>query len=392
MQPARMEQTSADINTTDDKYSFRAIGQTTLFDGFIKIYTEGKDENGNEEPEGALPPLAKSDKISAKEINPFQHFTEPPARYTDATLVKILESYGVGRPSTYAPTLSTIQERGYVEKIEKKYHPTEIGFLVSDMLVEHFPEIIDVNFTAHIEEELDEIAQGQIPWVNVCREFYEPFKKHLEAKEIEVEKNIQISDTPCPHCGKPMLIKFGRMGKFLACPEGAKVTLPMPEEAAKIKELEEKTRDERCPICGKPMKVKRGRFGYFLGCVDYPECKGISRIWNKIGFKCPLCPARITEQDGKRSRTTRSSTHSTIAQGGELGRTMDSGQSDKLIGDIVEKRGRGRGRPFWACTRWPDCNFIINKKPETEKELLELYKQWKKKPGKPEKKKVKSKK
>ena len=350
MQSAKMEQTSADINTGDDKFTFRATGQVILFDGFIRVYTEGQDEP-TQEMEGVLPALSKNEKIIAKEINPLQHFTEPPARYTDATLVKALESYGVGRPSTYAPTLSTIQERGYVEKMEKKYHPTEIGFMVNDMLVEHFPEIVDVNFTAHIEEELDEIAQGQIPWTNVCAEFYGPFKKHLTEKEAEVEKNIQISETPCPHCGKPMLIKFGRMGKFLACPEGAKITLPMPEEAAKIKELEEKTKGEKCPLCGKLMKVRRGRFGYFLGCVDYPTCKGIKKIWNKTGFVCPLC--------------------------------LDTPERKDNPGDIVEKRGRGRGKPFWACTRWPDCNFIINKKPETEEELAQLYDQWKNKPKEP---------
>jgi len=348
MQSSKVEQTSVDINTENNSYTFRAVGQVVLFDGFMKVYTEGKDENGEEEGENNLPILSIKDPINAKEINPLQHFTEPPARYTDASLVKTLESYGIGRPSTYAPTLSTIQERGYVEKIEKKYHPTEIGFMVNDMLVEHFPEIVDLNFTAHIEEELDEIANGKIEWTKVCGEFYTPFKQHLESKEAEVEKNIQVSETPCPHCGKPMLIKFGRMGKFLACPEGAKVTLPMPEEAAKIKELEEKTKDEHCPICKKPMKVKRGRFGYFLGCVDYPTCKGISRIWNKTGFKCPLC--------------------------------LDTDERKNNPGDVVEKKGRGRGKPFWACTRWPDCNLILNKKPETQEELNELYQQWKNKP------------
>ncbi len=348
MQSSKVEQTSVDINTENNTYTFRAVGQVILFDGFMKVYTEGKDENGEEEDENNLPILSIKDTINAKEINPLQHFTEPPARYTDASLVKTLESYGIGRPSTYAPTLSTIQERGYVEKIEKKYHPTEIGFMVNDMLVKHFPEIVDLNFTAHIEEELDEIANGKIEWTKVCREFYTPFKQHLESKEAEVEKNIQVSETPCPHCGKPMLIKFGRMGKFLACPEGAKVTLPMPEEAAKIKELEEKTKDEHCPICKKPMKVKRGRFGYFLGCVDYPTCKGISRIWNKTGFKCPLC--------------------------------LNTDERKSNPGDVVEKKGRGRGKPFWACTRWPDCNLILNKKPETQEELNELYQQWKNKP------------
>jgi DNA topoisomerase-1 len=226
------------------------------------------------------------------------------------------------------------------------------------MLVEHFPEIVDINFTSHIEEEFDEIAEGKVEWPNVIREFYEPFKAHLSQKEKDVEKQIVVSDTPCPHCGKPMLIKFGRMGKFLACPEeGSKVTLPMPEEQAQINALKEKTKDEHCPICGSPMDVKRGRFGFFLGCTRYPECKGISKIWNKTGFKCPHCTVRH---------------HS-----GEEGF-----KEERQIGDIVEKKGRGRGKPFYACTRWPDCTFVTNKKPESETELQELYKYWKENPPK----------
>ncbi len=358
MQPALMEQTAVDMTDAESAYTFRANGQVIKFDGFIRAYTEGKDEDLEDEVEGVLPPLAKGDAVELKEVKPLQHFTEPPARYTDATLVKTLEASGVGRPSTYAPTLSTIQERGYVEKIEKRYHPTEIGTLVNDMLVEHFPEIVDINFTSHIEEEFDDIAEGKTEWPNVIREFYEPFKKHLSQKEAEVEKQIEISTTPCPHCGKPMLIKFGRMGKFLACPEeGSKVTLPMPEEQAQIDALKEKTKDERCPICGSPMEVKRGRFGFFLGCSRYPECKGISKIWNKTGFKCPHCTVRH--------------------ESGEEGF-----KEERQIGDIVEKKGRGRGKPFYACTRWPDCTFVTNKKPESEEELQELYKHWKENPPK----------
>src|SRR5581483_6017857 len=200
---------------------------------------------------------------------------------------------------------------GYVNKEDKKYKPTEEGFLVNDMLVENFPEIVDINFTSHIEEELDSIAEGKIKWVEVMQEFYGPFKQHLKEKEKSVEKQIEVSTVPCSHCGKMMLIKYGRNGKFLACPDPeSKITQPMPEEAAKIKELEEKTKDERCPICGKPMSVKRGRFGFFLGCSDYPKCKGISKIWNKTGFKCPNCLA-------------------------------DDNRKDKP-GDIVEKKSRGR--------------------------------------------------
>ena len=365
MKEATLEQTAIDIEASTPRHEiFRANGQTVVFDGFIRVYTEGKDEESNGEIEGALPKLEKEMILTPEKIDgkanpePLQHFTEPPARYTDATLVKALEAEGIGRPSTYAPTLSTIQERGYVEKVDKKYAPTEIGILVNDLLVENFPEIVDIKFTSRIEEEFDEIAEGKMKWTEVCREFYGPFKKNLTEKEASVEKQVEISTTPCPHCGKPMLIKFGRMGKFLACPEpGVKVTLPMPEEAAQIKALEEKTKDERCPICGKPMKVTRGRFGFFLGCTDYPKCKGIMKIWNKTGFKCPNCLASPDRHDKP--------------------------------GDIVEKKSRGRGKPFFACTRYPDCTFVMNKKPETQEELDAALKYWIENPPKPKKEKKK---
>jgi DNA topoisomerase I len=302
-----------------------------------------------------LPELNQGEKLDLHEVKPEQHFTEPPPRFTDASLVKALEAHGVGRPSTYAPTLATIQERGYVEKEDKKYKPTEIGALVNDMLVENFPEIVDINFTSHIEDELDSIAEGQLEWVPVIREFYEPLKKHLTEKEATVEKQVEVSNVPCSHCGKPMLIKFGRMGKFLACPDPeSKITQPLPEEAAQIAELTEKTKGELCPLCSKPMEVKRGRFGFFLGCVDYPKCRGISKIWNKTGFKCPLC----LETEGRKEKP----------------------------GDLVEKKGRGRGKPFYACTRYPDCTIALNKKPESEAELNELFLAWKTAPAKTEKK------
>ena len=352
MDQAVLEQTAVDISAKN--YIFRANGQVVKFDGFIRAYTEGQDEKTEDEIEGVLPELSKDEKLKLHELLPLQHFTEAPPRYSDATLIKALESAGVGRPSTYAPTLSTIQDRGYVDKIDKKYKPTEEGFLVNDMLVENFPEIVDINFTSHIEEELDDIAEGKIKWVEVMREFYTPFKQHLIEKEESVQKTIEVSTTPCPHCGKMMLIKYGRMGKFLACPEeGSKVTLPMPEEAAKIKELEEKTKDERCPICGKMMNVRRGRFGFFLGCGDYPKCKGISKIWNKTGFKCPNCLAN----DERKEKP----------------------------GDIVEKKSRGRGKAFFACTRFPDCTFVMNAKPESEQQLQDAYQNWIKNPPKTKK-------
>jgi DNA topoisomerase I len=351
MQTALLEQTSVSI-AAGENHIFRASGQVVKFDGFMRAYTEGHDEDdppaSGENEEGMLPPLEKGERLQLKELGPIQHFTEPPARYTDASLVKALEADGIGRPSTYAPTLSTIQERGYVEKIEKRYRPTEIGFLVNDLLVEHFPEVVDLQFTAHIEEEFDDIAEGKTGWVPVIKEFYGPFKKNLKAKEIEVEKQVEVSTVSCPHCGEMMLIKFGRNGKFLACPDPAsKITLPMPEEAAKIKELTEKTKDERCPLCGKDMKVRRGRFGFFLGCVDYPKCKGLSKIWEKTGFKCPNCLAAPERKEKP--------------------------------GDIVLKKSRGRGKPFYACTKYPDCTFVTNKKPESEAELQEALAVWQKK-------------
>lgn len=353
MAQAIFDQTAVDISA-GSKYNFKANGQVVKFEGFIRAYTEGQDEKPEDEIEGVLPELAVGETLDLKELLPLQHFTEPPARYSDATLIKALETHGVGRPSTYAPTLTTIQERDYTEKIDKKYHPTEIGVTVTDLLVENFPEIVDINFTSHIEEEFDEIAEGKLKWVTVMEEFYGPFKKHLIEKEASVEKQVEISETPCPHCSKPMLIKFGRMGKFLACPEeGSKVTLPMPEEAAKIKELEEKTRGEMCPICGKQMEVKRGRFGFFLGCPDYPKCKGISKIWNKLGYKCPSC--------------------------------LESPDRKDNPGDVVEKKSRGRGKPFFACTRFPDCTLVMNKKPESQEELMGLFQNWKDNPPKPKK-------
>ncbi len=371
MREALLEQTAIDIEAeTAQKETFRANGQTVKFDGFIRVYTEGRDDDASDEIEGKLPKLEIDQPLSLEEISPIQHFTEPPARYTDATLVKALEAEGIGRPSTYAPTLSTVQDRGYVEKIEKKYQPTEIGILVNDLLVENFPEIVDIKFTSRIEEEFDEIAEGKMKWTDVCRDFYIPFKKNLAEKEASVEKQVEISDVPCPqHPGEMMIIKFGRMGKFLACPQpGVKITLPMPEEAAEIKALEEKTKDERCPICGKPMKVRRGRFGYFLGCIDYPTCKGISKIWDKTGFKCPNC--KWQTENGKWTRNENES------------------ENSPKIGDIVLKKSRGRGRPFYACNRWPACTFLMSKKPESEADLEEAFKEWQKNP--PKEKKTKS--
>lgn len=326
----------------DLSYVFAATGEAVKFEGFMKVYTEGRDEE-TDDTYCPIPEIKVGETLDFVSMIQNQKYTEPPKRYTEATLVKRLEGLGIGRPSTYAPTLETIQNRGYVELIEKKFQPTEIGNIVTDLLVEHFPSIVDYQFTADMEDQFDEIAEGHRKWQKVIDDFYIPFAKNLADKMDNVEKTIVISETPCPHCGKMMLVKFGRMGKFLACPEeGSKVTLPLPEEAAMIRKLEIQTSDELCPLCGKEMLVKRGRFGYFLGCSNYPECKGISKIFNKTGFKCPNCKT----------------------------------------GDIVEKKSRGRGKTFFACSRWPDCNFIMNNKPENEAQVAEALKAWQENPPK----------
>lgn len=334
---------TAKIGAVEQKYIFMAKGEVVKFDGFMKVYQEGNDDEIVVEI-SKIPELSKNETLNFIEKIADQKFTEPPYRYSEATLVKKLESLGIGRPSTYAPTLETIQERGYVELEERKFKPTEIGILVNDLLVENFESIVNYQFTAEMEDKFDEIAEGKHKWQKVIDDFYIPFAKLLGEKTDSIEKTIVVSETLCPHCGKKMLIKFGRMGKFLACPEaGSKITLPLPEEAAKIKALEEKTKGEVCPICGKLLEVKRGRFGFFLGCVDYPKCKGIMKILNKTGFKCPNCKT----------------------------------------GDVVEKKSRGRGKIFYACSRWPDCTFIMGAKPENETQLAEALQHWKDNPPKP---------
>ena len=343
MPEAIFDQTSVDIMAHSagsgqaGKYLFRASGQVMKFDGFIKVYMEGRDEEDSDElAEGELPQLKKNEELKLHELGGVQHFTEPPPRYTDASLVKALESFGIGRPSTYAPTISTIVERGYVEKKEKKFYPVDVGLLVNDMLVEHFPKIVDYEFTAKMEEDLDEIAEGKLKWQPVIREFYEPFKENLDKKIKTVEKQVEITDIPCPICGKPLVKKFGRFGQFLACSDypNCKGTKQLPEEEAaenKIKAENEQV-GKTCPECGVgKLVVKKGRFGFFIGCDKYPECKHIEKIQKKTGIKCPEC--------------------------GE--------------GDVIEKRARKGGRMFWGCNRYPECKYATWKFPGTEEKKTE---------------------
>ncbi len=303
------------------KYVLRASGSVIKFDGFLKVYPMKSEDT-------ILPKLTEGEKLILVKVISQQHFTQPPARYSEATLIKTLEELGIGRPSTYAPIISTIQARGYVEKVEKKFRPKEIGILVNKLLVEHFPKIVDVKFTAKMEEELDEIAENKKKWVEVVRNFYEPFEKNLKQKEKEINRKQLIEEKTnekCEKCGSPMVIKLGRFGRFLACSN-----YPKCKNAKEINEEGEienpQSANKKCEKCGREMVIKKGRFGEFLGCSGYPKCKNIKPIVKSTGVKCPKCQK----------------------------------------GEIVEKKSK-KGRIFYACDRYPDCQFALWNKPTGEK-------------------------
>ena len=271
------------------KYTFRAAGQILKFDGFLKVYPIKYEES-------ELPPLEKDELLELLKLTPIRHFTQPPARFTEASLIKALEKEGVGRPSTYAPTLSTIQERNYIEKDEKKFFkPTEIGTVVNDLLVKHFPEVVDIKFTASMEDALDKIAEGEKKWVKVMEEFYGPFEKNLKQKYQDVSKKDfteEPTNKKCPKCGAPLLIRLGRYGKFYACSKfpGCKYTESLPENILGIK----------CPKCqeGQIVEKRTAKRKIFYGCNKYPKCD--FALWDKpTGDKCPKCGSLLIENKRK---------------------------------------------------------------------------------------------
>ena len=284
MSPALLDTTSVDIEAKDEKaYLLRATSSIIKFPGFTIIYNEGKDDAQDEEGKRPLPDLVKGEPLELLGLFPEQHFTQPPPRYTEATLVKALEERGIGRPSTYAPILSTIQARGYVERGDGRFHPLELGFLVSDLITEHFPDIVDLGFTAQMEEGLDRIAQGEREWVPFLEEFYDPFEKTLQAAKQQMAR-VKIADEPtdevCTLCGRPMVIKLGRYGRFLACsgyPE-CKNTKPL---LVKI--------GVTCPKCGSELVVRQSRKKRtFYGCTGYPDCD-FTTSNRPIPQPCPQC-------------------------------------------------------------------------------------------------------
>lgn len=320
------------------RYELGAEGQTLKFDGYLKVYPEKSDDK-------ILPTLTLKEVLKLEDLKNEEHSTKPPARYSDATLVKEMEKNEIGRPSTYAPTIATIEARNYVERDEnKRLKPNDIAFVVNDLLVEHFPKVVDLKFTAKMERNLDAIAEGQEEWQPVIREFYEPFHANLEIKNKEINKQDIMPDEKsneiCDKCGSAMLIKTGRYGKFLACtnfPEckntkkihNGDVDQDGKKDDTEIKELSAKYTKEVCDKCHSPMAIKVGRYGPFLACTAYPKCKNIKNIkengLNSTGIKCPKCG----------------------------------------VGEIVAKHSK-RGI-FYACNNYPACKNAYNSKPTGDK-------------------------
>ena len=343
MVPAVYDQTSADISA--GRATFRATGSILKFPGYLAVYgakppedeagaEEEKPENGEvaekKNEERQLPPLEAGMELALRQLHPEQHFTQPPPRYNESSLVKEMEQRGIGRPSTYAAILETIQEKGYVEKVERNFKPTHLGLVVTDELVKSFPREMDVAFTAGMEERLDEIEDGNARWQEVLRDFYGTFKEDLAKAEVhmrDVKRQEIATELTCEKCGKPMVIKWGRMGEFLACsgyPECRNTMNFIREDGKVVPQKEEEVPvDEKCPDCGAAMVMKRGRFGRFLACTRYPECRGTKPV--SIGVTCPKgCGGYITE---KRSR---------------------------------------RGRTFYGCSSYPRCDFVSWDRPRNE--------------------------
>ena len=290
MMPAVFDQTTIDIaapGADGAEYLFRATGSVPRFDGFLAVYEEGKDQKDEEDEEikHRLPVVAEGERLKFRSIDPEQHFTEPPPRYNEATLVKKLEADGVGRPSTYASIISTIQDRGYAKKEAGKFLPTELGMVVTDLLVEAFGDILDITYTARMEEALDEIEEGKLDWRAAIAEFYEKFSadlSHAEEHMTDIKRMEKPTDLVCEKCGKPLVIRWGRHGSFIGCtgyPECTttrELTVDLPD--VDNVDLTQDEGDEYCENCGRPMVLKRGRFGTFWACTGYPECKTTKRI------------------------------------------------------------------------------------------------------------------
>ncbi|MGA1986526.1 MAG: type I DNA topoisomerase [Candidatus Sulfotelmatobacter sp.] len=385
--PAVFDQTTVDIDAKNgsEVFWFRVTGSVLKFDGFLRVYEESKDgkDEEDEELKHKLPALEAGQKLTLKELKPEQHFTEPPPRFNEASLVKELEERGIGRPSTYAAILTTIQERQYVQKVGGKFSPTEIGLVVTDLLVENFRDIFDLQYTARLEEELDEIEEGKEKWQDALGDFYKKFTKDLKYAEKHME-NIKRMEKPtdehCELCKAPLVIKWGRHGSFYACstfdkedPNTCKFTKENPINLPDLDsaDVQETTQEEYCENCGRVMVLKRGRFGQFMACTGYPDCKTTRRLDQgkkvpdiPLDELCPKCGRNMMIRHGRYGEFTTCSGYPECkyVKQNFIGVKCPECKD----GDLVEKRAR-KGNTFYGCGNYPNCKFTSAHKPIAEK-------------------------
>jgi DNA topoisomerase-1 len=391
MMPAVFDQTTIDVaakGKDSATYMFRATGSVPKFKGFLEVYEEGKDtkDADDEELKNRLPLVTEGEELRFKSIDPEQHFTEPPPRFNEATLVKELEANGVGRPSTYASILSTIQEREYVKKDGGKFVPTELGMVVTDLLLESFQNLFDVKYTARMEEELDDIEEGKIDWRASMADFYDRFEKDLELAGrtmTDIKRMEKPTDLICDKCGKPMVIRWGRHGSFIACTgyneknaEGEpactntrELTVDLPD--VDKADLTEQDAPEYCENCGRPMVLKKGRFGQFYACSGYPDCKTTKQIGGEqkksdvpLEEKCPQCGNNLVLKHGRFGEFTACSNYPKCKFVKQ--KTIGVPCPNCSEGQVVERRSK-KGKTFFGCNRYPECDFVAWGKPLAEK-------------------------
>jgi DNA topoisomerase-1 len=404
MRPAVYDETVVDIGATPKAgrpvYLLRAKGSTLRFKGFLAVYEETREEKvetkrpveephlqkDDTEPETGdqLPPLEEGQSLELKKLDTDQHFTQPPPRFSEASLVKELEENGIGRPSTYATIIATIATREYVEKREGRLWPTELGFVVIDLLSAHFADIINVEYTAAMEAELDEIEEGQDSFLNILNQFWKKFEKDLtkaQAEMKDIKRLEEETDEVCDKCGQKMVLKWGRYGKFLACsgyPECKNTRQLAGGEGTDTPELHEDVASATCSKDGEPMVLKKGRFGPFLACSKYPDCKETQRLvrdkegklaieqLQPIDEKCPECKSDLMWRRGRFGSFIACSNYPTCKyikkkEAKKIGLTCPECNE----GDVVERKGRW-GRSFYGCTRYPECKFTVYHRPMAE--------------------------
>jgi DNA topoisomerase-1 len=375
MTSAVFDQTTIDVlakGKSKAEYLFRATGSVPKFDGFLAVYEEGKDVKDEEDDElkHKLPVVTQGEELKLKSLDPEQHFTEPPPRFNEATLVKELEAKGVGRPSTYASILSTIQEREYVKKEGGKFYPTELGTVVTDLLTESFGDIFDIRYTARMEEELDEIEDGKVDWRQAMGSFYERFAVDLEraaTQMTDIKRMEKPTDFICEKCSKPMVIKWGRHGSFIACTGYPECSNTRELPSAQPEEMGEQGEEEYCPNCGRPMVLKKGRFGQFYACSGYPDCKTTKQLGQAakqadvpLDEPCPTCGKNLVKKFGRFGEFIACSSYPTCKYVKQ--KTVGVKCPTCSTGDIIERRSK-KGKTFFGCNRYPECDFVAWGKP-----------------------------